>query len=402
MGPCVGDDDGSPAQRFEPPCFDRLECTVLGKIGFWYDEEDGPITALRILTWNEDEDGAVFTHGRGGADDDDDWPGIDLLPSGWGGQLRDLELTAMTRGSSIYGLRRRAFDWRPDAILGRWPDDADEVELCSMQDVVQGTYGPRATTIVRSFYGRVNNQRITGLGVIYGPAEVPVWSPRATERYSDAAVARTEAVLAGPGRLKLLPEAILLDVLAFALALFPKWNEWMDRRLVPIVADPEWVNGKVARNGVWCEPTPEELDDGPVFQGRPPRNWRWDAGQAAALDEALAEEAERQELARLRDELAAREAARAALSAEATRRRAYADELRRRAAEEEESWRREQLRRDELDPEVNAEVTRIFALWEEDEENNVWRRRIWARWGKLAAHLRGKHLRARLAALQEP
>ena len=65
---------------------------------------------------------------------------------------------------------------------------------------------------------------LCALGVVYGPGADTAWSPRAPERFSDAATARANAVLAlasaDRGPLSRLPEVVVHHVLGFAIALF--------------------------------------------------------------------------------------------------------------------------------------------------------------------------------------
>ena len=98
----------------------------------------------------------------------------------------------------------------------------------------------RPGEVIRSFYGRVKwvapdrwsrtqglhqaHRILCALGVVYGPEADAAWSPRAPERFSDAATARANAVLAlasaDRGPLSRLPEVVVHHVLGFAIALF--------------------------------------------------------------------------------------------------------------------------------------------------------------------------------------
>jgi hypothetical protein len=211
LGPCVGIGDG---ERFEPPCFDRLECSGLRAIN----KQGGGMhslagvsaftnptrtnSTLSFLVENEDEGRTLF----GGKNDywvEDHFalrPGEHFMLFRYSKYVIHFETTAGR--FKTYGLDRER-----DRIIEAPPG-----------------------LVIRSFYGRARRDSdglhvgTYCLGVVFGPPTAAVWRPGTPVRFSDAATARARAVLGladGDGPLGRLPEVIVHLVLAFAIDLFP-------------------------------------------------------------------------------------------------------------------------------------------------------------------------------------
>ena len=206
LGPCVGSDEG---ERFEPPCFDRLECTYLRGInkqggGMHSLARNWKITnsTLSFLVQNEDE-GRIILGGKNDYWVEDHFalrPGEHFVLFRYSRYVIHFETTAGR--FKTYGLDREQ-----DRIIEAPPG-----------------------LVIRSFYGRARRDSdglhvgTYCLGVIYGPPTAAVWRPGTPVRFSDAATARARAVIAladGDGPLGRLPEVLVHLVLAFAIDLFP-------------------------------------------------------------------------------------------------------------------------------------------------------------------------------------
>ena len=217
LGPCVGVGDG---ERFEPPCFDRIESTQL-------------VSLHRLLLFsrflldfrfqNEDEGRVVLAE-----------PG-DLDGRGWQDfALRPGEhLASMSCGYPFF---------RPDGMFasllfgttaGRSTPNFTRHQL--RQDIEYRFIEAPPGSAIRNFYGRVKKHQIATclyfevccLGVVFGPRAAAVWRPGTSVRFSNAATARARAVIAladGDGPLGRLPEVLVHLVLAFAINLFPDYE----------------------------------------------------------------------------------------------------------------------------------------------------------------------------------
>ena len=215
LGPCVGVGDG---ERFEPPCFDKIECTRLVSLHS-LNNGLGSRLMLNFRFQNEDD--------------------------GLGRELSANEF-ALRPGEHLasmfcrhHGLRR---DGRINGLLfdttaGRSTPD---ITTRRRQDGPQRFIGAPPGSVIRNFYGRVKKHRVGSgdhpliqnplllleiccIGVVFGPPTA-VWRPGTPVRFSDAATARARAVLAladGDGPLGRLPEVLVHLVLAFAIDLFP-------------------------------------------------------------------------------------------------------------------------------------------------------------------------------------
>jgi len=227
VGPCCGADDGA-SSRFEPPEFDRLECSRLARIAASCEDDGRPpefAGQLRLVLGVAlaSDDGAVAL--RLGARPRRAARGDPLEELGTGSSTRLLLAPGEhVRAVSAFVKRGRIDDLQFLTTRGRssgWlPRDGDVDgggALVSME-------APPGKA-VRSFYGRVAaGGRIAGLGVVYGPVAPAPWAPEAPERFADAARERAAAALGladGNGsRLAALPEPLLLAVLAYAVGLF--------------------------------------------------------------------------------------------------------------------------------------------------------------------------------------
>ena len=211
LGPCVGVGDG---ERFEPPCFDRLECSFIRGIkrqgdGIFSLQMNNRIinstlsfkATLNFLVQNEDE-GRILL-GRKDHWGEDHFalrPGEHFMLFRYSKYVMHFETTAGRLRT--YGREDR----EPDRIIEAPPG-----------------------LVIRSFYGRAR-RNLDGLhigtyclGLVFGPPTA-VWRPGTPVRFSDAATARARAVLAladGEGPLGRLPEVLVHLVLAFAIDLFP-------------------------------------------------------------------------------------------------------------------------------------------------------------------------------------
>ena len=222
LGPCHGIPEG---EAFEPPCFDRLECTRVRSVGAVW--KLGPSASqgwrFSVLVRNEDEgvvEGCCVRVGNYELNDEfklkpgEHVLGVDLNLGG-DGSILELPYIVSDRGQTQ--------NFAGGGVASR------EFEI-----------GFHPTLVIRSFYGRVktvapdkwsrmqglhqNYRILCALGVVYGPGADTAWSPRAPERFSDAATARANAVLAlasaDRGPLSRLPEVVVHHVLGFAIALF--------------------------------------------------------------------------------------------------------------------------------------------------------------------------------------
>ena len=219
LGPCVGKGEG---ERFEPLCFDRLECTYLRGIS-----KAGHGQYARHLTLNflvENEDDGHVEHGQ--YEVDGGWcphgtvntfalcPGEHLTSMlcrfpGQSVYHSPLSVSFMTTAGREATLKARQYEGYPSSRF--------------MMEAPPGL-------VIRSFYGRGRGStpyvKTCALGVIYGPPTA-VWRPGTPVRFSDAATARARAVIAladGEGPLGRLPEVLVHLVLAFAINLFPDYE----------------------------------------------------------------------------------------------------------------------------------------------------------------------------------
>ena len=212
LGPCVGAGEG---ERFEPPCFDKIECTALRGIkrqgdGIFSLQRNNRIinstlsfkSIVSFLVQNEDE-GRIILGGKDPNFGEDHLvlrPGEHFVRFRYSRYVMHFE-TAAGRVRT-YGREDR----EPDRIIEAPPG-----------------------LVIRSFYGRARRD-LNGLhigtyclGLVFGPPTA-VWRPGTPVRFSDAATARARAVLAladGDGPLGRLPEVMVHLVLAFAIDLFP-------------------------------------------------------------------------------------------------------------------------------------------------------------------------------------
>ena len=222
LGPCHGTREGEP---FAPPCFDRLECTRVRSVGAVW--KLGPKRSqgyrFSVLVRNEDEgvvEGCCVRVGNYELNDT-----FVLEP---GEHVSGIALNLGIRDFSIRELGVTSDRGQIEHFTGGGGDFRD------------AKMGFHPTLAVRSFYGRVktvapdkwsrmqglhqNYRILCALGVVYGPGADTAWSPRAPERFSDAATARANAVLAlasaDRGPLSRLPEVVVHHVLGFAISLF--------------------------------------------------------------------------------------------------------------------------------------------------------------------------------------
>jgi len=202
LGPCVGAGEG---ERFEPPCFDRIESTSLCAInkqggGSHSLARNFNYATLRFLVQNEDE-------GR-----------ITL-----GGPYDYWETRFTLRpGEHFVLFRYSKYVLHFETTAGRFRTYGSVRQLDRIIEAPPGL-------VIRSFYGRARRDSdglhvgTYCLGLVYGPPTA-VWRPGTPVRFSDAATARARAVLAladGEGPLGRLPEVLVHLVLAFAIDLFP-------------------------------------------------------------------------------------------------------------------------------------------------------------------------------------
>jgi len=228
LGPCVGRGGG---ERFEPPCFDRLECTSLRGIS----KSNTKSLSLNFLVHNEDE--GNVEHGQY------EHRHSTFVFHHPGHHPRNMSCRFPERSQG--GDRPTGFFFEPHGgcfVSGDYTD------------------GPRFSftappgLVIRNFYGCAQRHQSGDvetccLGVVFGPPSAVVWRPGGTPvRFSDASTARANAVLAlasaNRGPLSRMPEVLVHHVLGFAIALFGEWGDGGDSPLptarhVPPVPDEE-------------------------------------------------------------------------------------------------------------------------------------------------------------------
>ena len=222
LGPCVGKGEG---ERFEPLCFDRLECTYLRGIS-----KAGHGQYARHLTLNflvENEDDGHVEHGQYELE-------ADARDRGWC-PLGTVNTFALCPGEHLTSMLCRF----PGQSVYHSPLSVSFMTTAGREATLkarqyEGYPSSRFTMeappglVIRSFYGRGRGStpyiKTCALGVIYGPPTA-VWRPGTHVRFSDGATARARAVLVlhtdGDGPLGRLPEVLVHLVLAFAIDLFP-------------------------------------------------------------------------------------------------------------------------------------------------------------------------------------
>ena len=225
LGRCYGTREGEP---FAPPCFDRLECTRVRSVGAVW--KLGPSASqgwrFSVLVRNEDEglvEGCCVRVGNYELNDE-----FKLKP---GEHVLGIDLNLSPRAVRIDDILELIIT----SDQGQTVNFAGGGAASTMTAI-----GFHPTLVVRSFYGRVKwvapdrwsrtqglhqaHRILCALGVVYGPEADTAWSPRAPERFSDAATARVDAVLAlasaDHGPLSRLPEVVVHHVLGFAISLF--------------------------------------------------------------------------------------------------------------------------------------------------------------------------------------
>ena len=233
LGPCYGITEG---EAFDPPCFDRLECTRIRSLGGVWSPGARGNSGFRfsILAQNEDEgvvEGCCLRVGHYELNDT-----FVLEPD----EHVDSVALTLQDNNHIYeghgNILELGFTSTHDQSE-RFVGDLSQPSGCEEEGDGR---------VIRSFYGRVkvctptkwsrmqgldqDYKLLCALGVVYGPGQsrwekyANYWTPRAPERFSDAATARANAVLAlasaDRGPLGSLPEVLDHHVLAFAIPLF--------------------------------------------------------------------------------------------------------------------------------------------------------------------------------------
>ena len=236
LGPCYGNSEGEP---FDPPCFDRLECTRVRSVGAVW--KLGPSASqgwrFSVLVRNEDEgvvEGCCVRVHKYELNDT-----FVLEP---GEHVESLEVDAVTRighrndyhCAALCGLHFGSTEGQfesfenPSPHLGEAYEQSYATDHCRAGEVIRTFYG-RVKTVAPDKWSRMQGLHqdyriLCALGVVYGPEADTAWSPRAPERFSDAATARVDAVLAlasaDRGPLSRLPEVVVHHVLGFAITLF--------------------------------------------------------------------------------------------------------------------------------------------------------------------------------------
>ena len=232
LGPCYGKREGIP---FDPPCFDRLECTRVRSVGAVWKLGPSGSEGYRfsVLVQNEDEgvvEGCCVRVGNYELNDT-----FVLEP---GEHVHSLEVNPSHRDDDMcIALCRLDFTstegqfesfWNPSPLHGEADGQSYSADHCRPGEVIRTFYG-RVKTVAPDKWSRMQGLHqdyriLCALGVVYGPGADTAWSPRAPERFSDAATARVDAVLAlasaDRGPLSRLPEVVVHHVLGFAIALF--------------------------------------------------------------------------------------------------------------------------------------------------------------------------------------
>ena len=234
LGPCVGFGGG---ERFEPPCFDRLECTSLRGIskttagaGFSASDRTRIVDAQFgcFLVHNEGEgnvEHGQYGSGQRGKEGDSTFV---LCP---GEQL--INMICIFPGRTRAGRRPTGLQFDTTARAGRSaphftvPRNSHDEH----HSIIEAPPG----LVIRNFYGRAQRHQSGDvetccLGVVFGPPTAVVWRPGGTPvRFSDASTSRANAVLAlasaDRGPLSRLPEVLVRHVLGFAIALFGEWGD---------------------------------------------------------------------------------------------------------------------------------------------------------------------------------
>ena len=236
LGPCYGNSEGEP---FDPPCFDRLECTRVRSVGAVW--KLGPSASqgwrFSVLVRNEDE-GVV----EGCCVRMHEYELNDTFVLEPGEHVESLEVDAVTRighrndyhCAALCGLHFGSTEGQfesfenPSPHLGEAYEQSYATDHCRAGEVIRTFYG-RVKTVAPDKWSRMQGLHqdyriLCALGVVYGPGADTAWSPRAPERFSDAATARVDAVLAlasaDRGPLSRLPEVVVHHVLGFAISLF--------------------------------------------------------------------------------------------------------------------------------------------------------------------------------------
>ena len=218
VGSCAGDDDGRAAARYEPACFDRIECTRLRAIRLRCTRETSWLVSLDLVTENDDEGARRHAHGR--PDDPHDVE-FEAFGSELGPGEHVVGVHGFYSGAHIYSLM---FELSSGRTLG-----GGRVLWRGLLPPNRSpfSFAAPAGACVRALYGRVARQpcHISGLGVIFGPAEPVAWSPGPKARFSDVASAKAGAVLSlaeDPRNVRFgtLPTPVVVSILGFALALF--------------------------------------------------------------------------------------------------------------------------------------------------------------------------------------
>mmetsp|Transcript_14867 Transcript_14867/g.44340 ORF Transcript_14867/g.44340 Transcript_14867/m.44340 type:complete len:290 (-) Transcript_14867:6-875(-) len=151
LGGCVGDDDGGRAERFEPPSFDRLECTRLCQVDFEHQGLTGPLVGLRMLVRNADE-GRVEVRAGEETDPEDYYRERTRVSIDPGEYLYGLEGVGAT-GICIFSLTAVKTNISDCAVpVERIPSRAPRT---SPDDSIDLLPPQRSGLVVRSFYGRV-------------------------------------------------------------------------------------------------------------------------------------------------------------------------------------------------------------------------------------------------------
>ena len=232
LGPCHGTREGGP---FNPPCFDRIECTRVRSVGAVWKFGPGASQGYRfsVLVRNEDEgvvEGCCVRVGNYELNDT-----FVLEP---GEHVHSLEVNPSHRDDDMcIALCRLDFTstegqfesfWNPSPLHGEADGQSYSADHCRPGEVIRTFYG-RVKTVAPDKWSRMQGLHqdyriLCALGVVYGPEADTAWSPRAPERFSDAATARANAVLAlaaaDRGPLSRLPEVVIHHVLGFAISLF--------------------------------------------------------------------------------------------------------------------------------------------------------------------------------------
>ena len=244
VGPCHGvaprlSNSGEPFDDtpFAPFCLDRIECTQIRQVAAkWVSNNTYEGVQLSVVAYNEDE-GITYQCGtRVGIEESDTFS---VAPE----HLRSVQCTLDRRNNHIRklrfedtsGVKSRAFGCDEHISLRRSP-----LEIAAPPGlVIRNFYGSRMRVdkYSRELEAYETYIIVCSLGVIFGPP-IAVWRPCTPVRFSDAATARVDAVLAlasaSRGPLSRLPEVVVHHVLGFATSLF---GETVTRKPPPSYAD---------------------------------------------------------------------------------------------------------------------------------------------------------------------